>query len=229
MLYHVILYHAVWYYHSWVHIKMINIIIVIIISITIVIVAIIIRSLSDHYHHCMFFNHHCIFLYIVCIYIYNIYIYIFITCAVHSPQFITGHPKFLSAPKLHRSPARRLSAPPVPHTPQSVGCGPWWVNVHDVYIIFFCIYIYVIYLHLYEFVYIYIFCVCVCCILSTKQNDKNNTLLLPPWSTDSKFETWCLVKTRVCSPDMVHTTRHVHFVRFFTSSQKMPYLLPTPR
>jgi hypothetical protein len=75
MLYHVILYHVVWYYHSWVHIKMINIIIVIIISISIVIVAIIIRSLSDHCHHCMFFNHHSILLYIVCIYIYNIYIY----------------------------------------------------------------------------------------------------------------------------------------------------------
>ena len=84
------------------------------------------------------------------------------SCTVHSPQFITGHPKFLSAPKLHRSPARRLSAPPVPHTPRSVGCGPWWVNVYDVYIIFFCTYVYiyicvcVIYLHLYEFVYIYI-------------------------------------------------------------------------
>jgi hypothetical protein len=155
MLYHVILYHVVWYYHSWVHIKMINIIIVIIISISIVIVAIIIRSLSDHCHHCMFFNHHSILLYIVCIYIYNIYIYIsLMSCTVHSPQFITGHPKFLSAPKLHRSPARRLSAPPVPHTPRSVGCGPWWVNVYDVYIIFFCtyVYIYMCVCHLFTFI-----------------------------------------------------------------------------
>jgi hypothetical protein len=160
------------------------------------------------------------------------------SCTVHSPQFITGHPKFLSAPKLHRSPARRLSAPPVPHTPRSVGCGPWWVNVYDVYIIFFCtyVYIYMCVCHLFTFiwicVYIYIYYIIYnVCVMYYQLNKtkKNTTLLLPPWSTDSKVEILCLVKTRVCSPDRVHTTRHVHFVRFFASSQKMPHLLPTPR